>query len=328
MNKFAKALALFGAGSIIGTVTQVVKGKLGAILLGVEGVGVLNQLTNAWGLLYTLSGLGLYNNIVRELSIAYSENNSEALNRQLSTSLLFLTAFSLTTTGIAVAFPSFISNILFADGGERSWLVALIFWSVPFAVVSQIYAGLFNASRMVRLVVGIQVVSDLIGMILFVILVFFGQMWGAIFAFGLSNVIKLIVQIISVQRNSDIALLRSFTAVFSTSELKGGWGYGFSGLLLVSTGIFATTVVSRWIIENVGTQANGLFSVAWKVCSLYFGAIYASASGYYYPSLSAAKSQGELISKITEAVTIHVFDGAPIAYYNNWWRRNYVAAIY
>jgi O-antigen/teichoic acid export membrane protein len=71
-------------------------------------------------------------------------------------------------------------------------------------------------------------------------------------------------------------------------------------------------LVSRWVIDLLGMHANGIFSTAWKVCSLYFGALYASASGYYLPTLSSTNNNGELCDKVNEAVTLYLYVLTPI----------------
>jgi O-antigen/teichoic acid export membrane protein len=184
MKNFAKALALFGAGSSIGTLTQIVKGKLGAVFLGVEGVGILNQLTNAWSLLYTFSGLGFYNGIVQRISQANSICDEESVKKQFVTSLIFLSLFSIIATIGAVLFSSKISTFIFSDNGEKSWMVIIALSSVPFAVISQIYSGLFSGHRLVRQVVATQVLTDIVGLIIFIYLVINSNIIGAICAFA------------------------------------------------------------------------------------------------------------------------------------------------
>lgn len=313
MNNFAKALALFGAGSSIGTLTQIVKGKLGAIFLGVEGVGVLNQLTNAWGLLYTFSGLGFYNGIVQRISQADSIDDEESIKRQFTTSLVFISVFSIVVTACSVVFSPFISNFIFSDNGEKTWLVIVALSSVPFAVIAQTYVGLFSGYRLVRQVVAAQVLADIAGLFVFIILVINAKLLGAVFAFSISHILKLIVQIYFANRQFAGNLRGPLKSYFQWVEVSRNLGYGASGLILVLAGIATTMLVSRWIIDLLGMHANGIFSTAWKVCSLYFGALYASASGYYFPSLSSARNNVELRNKINEAITLYLYILTPIA---------------
>lgn len=313
MNKFAKALALFGTGSFIGTIAQVLKGKLGAIFLGVDGIGILNQLTNAWGLLYTISGLGFYSGIVQRISRAHVEDDVETIKRQFVSSLIFLTAFSLISTTVAVALSAWISNLLFGDNGQRYWLVALILCSVPVSVVAQIYVGLFSGCKLVRYIVGAQVITDLTGTAVFAVLISYKYLVGAVVAFGVSNITKLVIQIYLVNKHFAPYGLHRWPIRFHAAEIKVNLGYGASGFLLVSAAALTTMIVSRWIIVDVGVHANGLFSASWKVCTLYFGALYATASGYYFPILAASRNSSELSDQVLEAITLYMYIMAPLA---------------
>lgn len=313
MIKFARSLAIFGTGSLFSTVTQVVKGKLGAIFLGVEGIGVLSQLTNAWSLLYIISGLGFYTGIVQKISKAHGEDDANKLKQQFSSSLIFLSIFSIFTTAVAVSLSYWISDLIFKDGGQRYWLVALILSSVPAAVVSQIYIGVFSGCQMVRHVVGAQVVTDLVGAVIFSIMIMYEYLTGAVAAFCLLNIVKLTIQFYLINKDTKLNYLHSRPIAFNFDEIRDNFGYGVSGLFLVAISTLTTMIVSRWVIEYEGENANGLFAVSWKVCSLYFGALSASASGFYFPVLAATKNSEELSNRVFEAVTLYMYIMTPLA---------------
>lgn len=313
MNKFAKALALFGAGSSIGTVTQIAKGKLGALLLGVDGVGVLNQLTNLWSLLYTLAGLGFYNGVIQRISSAEAAGDMAKVKTQFVTSLCFIAAFSIVSAAIAVGLSSSLSNLIFSDGGSRAWLVALILVSVPFAAISQIYSGLFSGKRLIRQVVKAQVFTDVFSLFLFAALILKGKLFGAAVAFSLSHVLKLSIQIYYTHIELGSQIYSSPRDLFQWREVWKTLSIGVIGLFLVAVGIATTMFVSRQIIEVLGMHANGLFSTAWKVCSLYFGALYASAAGFYLPVLSSSRNNDELSSNMNQAITLYMYVLTPLA---------------
>jgi len=89
-------------------------------------------------------------------------------------------------------------------------------------------------------------------------------------------------------------------------------GYGVNGLFMVSIGVLTVLVVSRWIIESRGLGANGIFSVAWKVASVYLGALYASASSYYFPSLVACSDDAQLRARVNEAISLYFYLLPPV----------------
>jgi len=76
VSSLGKAFAFFTGASIIGSFTQVIKGKITAVLLGTEGVGVLNQLTSLWSLFSAVASLGFYNGMLRHLAPAWADDAS------------------------------------------------------------------------------------------------------------------------------------------------------------------------------------------------------------------------------------------------------------
>lgn len=312
MKKLATALAWFTSGSFVGTLTQIAKGKLGAIYLGPEGTGILNQLNNIWSLFNAISGLSFYNGVVRRIAEAKSDNDIEMLTRQLSTSLIFLTFFSCFIAASATAFSSWISDIIFGDSGSRSGLVAITLLSVPLAVTAQTYRGLLSGCRLVRPIVSAQVFSDICALVLFVFLVINYRLDGAVIAFSLLHLIKVFFQLWYVKKSlPDCSLWPRFQA-FSWAEVGVNWSFGLNGLVMSGLSIGTILIVTRWIITDLGMAENGIFAVAWKVACLYLGAIYAAASGYYFSSLVACKNNDDLTTQINEAVSLYMFVLPPV----------------
>ena len=190
-------------------------------------------------------------------------------------------------------------------------MLALI--SIPIAVGSQIYQGLFSGCRLVRQIVFIQIATDIVSATLFFFLVLASNLSGATLAFSISHIVKLGLQIFYARNLIQFEYLSFNLKSVKKRVVSENFGFGISGLVLVSLGILTTTVVYRWVVGALGDSAGGLFSVAWRVCGLYFGALYASASGYYFPQLSAAKKDGDLVALVNEAVTVYMYALTPIA---------------
>ena len=90
MSSLGKAFAFFTGASMIGSLTQVIKGKLTALFLGPEGVGVLNQLTNLWSLFSVIASLGFYNGMLRHLAPAWSDGDRITFQRHMSSNILLM----------------------------------------------------------------------------------------------------------------------------------------------------------------------------------------------------------------------------------------------
>ena len=160
MAGLARAIAVLGAVSVIGTVTQVAKGKLGALLLGAAGVGVLNQLTTLYSLLFIVAGLGFFNGMIRHITLAVKDGDGGRARAQMNSVCLFLGATSLVITIGCLLASGWISDLLFADRGERAAYVALVVLAVPIAVQQRVFRAYLNAMRDLQGIARAQTAAD------------------------------------------------------------------------------------------------------------------------------------------------------------------------
>lgn len=312
MKRFAAAVAAFGLGSAAGTLIQVLKGKIAALLLGTAGMGVLNQATSAWSLLTTVSGLGIGSGAVKRIALAREAGDMAAVTRQATSALAAVGLCSLLIALAATPLAGWLSAVLFHDGGERRLLVLLVAWGMPFAVCAQVYRAMLSAARETRALVLTQVLSDLIGLALFVVLVWRLDLAGAVLSLSLLHAVKFALLYAAARRHYGRGAVTPQPACFAWNELRENLVYGANGLLLVATGILVVLVVSRWIIGAQGLDAAGLFSTAWKVATVYLAAIYASAGSYYFPALAVCDDDRRLGAQIDEALTVYMYLVPPL----------------
>ena len=89
-------------------------------------------------------------------------------------------------------------------------------------------------------------------------------------------------------------------------------GYGINGIAAVAIGIATTLLVSRWIISSYDEGQNGIYSMALKVATVYLGGLSAAAGGYFFPSLAAAKSDGEMHQQVSETLALYFYVIPPV----------------
>jgi len=130
MSGLQKAFAVFSGALMVGPLTQVIKGKLTAVVLGPEGVGILTQLTSVWSLFSVVSEAGFYNGMVRHLAGHWGQGDRAAMRRHMSSTAFFLLSVSLTLALLGVVFSGRISALVFDDGEDRANFVALILLSI------------------------------------------------------------------------------------------------------------------------------------------------------------------------------------------------------
>jgi|GEM_PF-2378581 len=307
-----RALAFFTGGGLVGVLTQVIKGKLTAVFLGTYGVGILNQLTSFWGLFSTVSGLGFYNGMVRNLSGFWGEDDKAAFRAHISTSTFFLMGFSLILTFLGCLNSGLISNAIFADGGQRADYVALILLSVPIFIMAQIYKAILNATRSTSGMVKSRMAADIASVAVLAILIWPLGLQGAILAYIALHALFLLFSVLQTRKiiGSDILLPKP--KLFDWKHIRSNLGFGLNGLVMVSVGIITAIIVSRWVIKDFGAEENGIYSMAVKVGTVYLAGFTAAAGGYYFPTLAAAKNTEERTDCINSTLSFYFYLMPPI----------------
>lgn len=313
MSSLARAIALFTGSSFIGTLTQIAKGKLSALILGADGVGILNQLVSLWSLFSVVAGMGFYNGIVRHLSQSWSADDRDNFSRQVSSSFIFLSFTSLMLAGAGCIFSAYLSHLIFADHGERAELICLILLSLPIFTAGQIYRAILNATRSVNHLVRARIAADVSSVVVLAILILLWDLRGAVLSYIGLHLLFLSFSIWFATKAVRTDLISPQPAKFDWSHIRKNAGYGLNGLIMVAAGILTTLCISRWIIEELGPAQNGIFSTAIKVGTVYLGALSAAASGYYFPTLVASKNNQELHHHINDALSLYFYIVPPIA---------------
>lgn len=312
MSSLGRAFSLFTGASMLGSLTQVAKGKLTAVVLGTEGIGILSQLTNLWSLFSVAASLGLYNGMVRHLAPAWQEEDRMEFRRHMSSNSLLLMASGLIIPLLGCIYSAELSNWIFDDDGNRANLVCLILIGIPVYVAGQIYRAILNASKSIDQLVRARIFADVLSAVVLLALIFPFGLKGAIIGYIGLHVLYLGCTAYFVWRvlGRDVAI--PDPKLFSSQDIRKNVGYGVNGLIAVSVGILTTLIVARWIITEGNADDNGLFAMALKVATVYLGGLSAAAGGYYFPMLSSAKSDAEMHDRVSETLSMYMFVIPPI----------------
>lgn len=305
MISFSKAILAFMTSSVIGTVTQVAKGKLSAVFLGTEGVGAYNQVSLFFSLIITICVLGFPNGITRKVALEHDVKNYSAIQTQLSSFFFFLGLISLSVCALVVMFSSEISELLFNDGGERATLVSLMMLGVPFATQGYVYRAVFNGLRSVHVLVKSRIKADVISVGVFAGLIIPFGIQGAVLGFVSLHILYLSFLLMNLKRVAP-GIGTPKASNINLDDVRNSLGFGLHGLAVAIIGGLSTLVVSRWIISNSNLSEAGLFSVAYKVASVYLAGMYAAATGHYYASVAKAQGNEAVNNVINGAIRIYM----------------------
>lgn len=306
MSSLGRAILVLGAVSVIGTATQIAKGKLGAVLLGASGVGMLSQLTLLYSLLFVVAGLGFFTGIMRQIALVVNSGDNRLARAQMNSVCLFLGITALVLTIAALTQATWISDILFGDGGARADLVSLVILAVPIAVQQRVFRAYLNATRNLKGISRAQVTADVTSVFLFAVCAWQFGIQGAVYAFVAMHAVLLLGMLIASVRTGGIGLAIPDPRRFRWSEITPNFGYGINGLIMAVTASASAIIIGRMIISFYDLAQAGIFSVAWKVATVYFGALCAASASYYFPTLVQLESEGEIEREANHAIALYM----------------------
>lgn len=309
---FARAFAALTGASAVSMVAQLVRGKLAALFLGPAGVGIFNQLSLMWNIAQTLGGLGSFNGVIQHGAEALGNEDQDALRRLTSTFTLLLGAVSLAIALGGAIFATPLSNWLLHDEGKHAPLVALVMLAAPIGVSALLWRALLSAGQQVSSLVRAQIASDVGGALVFVVLVVWFGLNGAVIGFLVSQLILFLVLGWFVRRKLGPGLLRPTVAAFDRKVVRRNLGFGASGLLLIVLSNLGVLMVSQMLIGRLGPEANGYFANAWRIASVYLGAVTATTIGYFLPALTRSESDAAMGASVNATLRFYLAMLPPI----------------
>lgn len=306
MSLHLRAFSALTGAAMVTMVTQIVRGKMLALILAPAGIGVLNQLQSTTNLLTTVSGLGFFSGVTQRVATAKAAGDDAAISRQMSSATIFLVGVSLLLTLAVVIWSPLLSNLMFADGGARADFVILTALGIPLTVAAQVYRALLSGLREVAALVRVRIAGDLLGLVVLAgLLIPFG-LRGAVIAFVVTQAVTLSVNLWQIVRVLGVKIVSARFRDFDLVEVRANLGYGAVSLFAVILASLSVIVPSRWIIEFLGADDNGLFVTAMRITAIYMGAINAASHSYFFPTLAAAKDSQDTSTETNGVLQLYM----------------------
>jgi O-antigen/teichoic acid export membrane protein len=309
---FARAFTSLSLASGVSMAANVVRGKLAALFLGAAGVGIFNQLSLMWNMFQIGGSLGAFNGLVQHGTEAMVSKDEAALHRLASTWWILLSAFSCMLAAAGAIGSPILSDWLLGDRGAHAGLVALMLLSIPFAVTAQVYRALLSAARLIPQLVRAQIISDAGGALLFAGLVPALGLPGAILGFSAIHFLFYIYTFLAVRKILGARYTRARPSEFRWTVVRSNIGFGAIALTTILLSNLSIILVSRFLIGHHGIEASGIFSNAWRIASVYLGAVTATAISYYLPTLTRAESVEQMGQHFNAAIRFYLYVLPPI----------------
>lgn len=301
---------LFGFVQIFNIIIKVVNNKIVAILLGVEGMGIIGLFNSAIGMLKTGAGLGISQSAVRSISESNGCGDSISFSRTISVTNVVILFTSLLGIIITIILSPFLSQWLF---GNNTYTVCFIWISivVGFNILTEGQLAILKGMRQLRSLAKASIIGAVVGLFTAIPLYFFFGNGGIvpsliIAAFSALFFSNYFVRKIKYERTR-LPLKEIYKEASPMLQM---------GITLMFTSFItsiASLIISSYISQSGGLSDIGYYNAGLIIMNGYFGVIITALSTDYYPRIAAVnKDNAKLQDELNNQTLVSIIISSPI----------------
>ena len=288
-----------------------IRSKLIAVFLGPEGAGIMSQLRDTVQNISSFTLSGMNDGVVKLIA---KENSIDADIRKIASIIKTFGYIIVPLTFIVViagyTFSSEITQFVFGNLKYKDYF-QIGFMSLPFVILSSSSFAILKAYKEIKLIAISDVVIMVTNLILFVPLIYFFKIKGAVFFVAISYFINLGIYFYFARTRVLSKINLSFFQIANTppqkayfKELFRFFGYGLtSGAFQIAVGLTIRSIV----VNTLGLAKIGIYSPILTWSGLITGFILSSLTTYLFPRISEAKSNDDIVGVINDVIRLMTF---------------------
>lgn len=283
-SSITKAIGLFGGVKVFQILVSLVKNKLIAILLGPTGMGISGMILSTTALISSLTNFGLQVSGVRDVSQAYSSNDTDSINNTVSVLRRLVLFTGILGTCITFFLAPILSQWAFNDASFTNAfrLVSIVLFLDQVCIGQTVLLqGTFNYKYMAKA----SFWGSIVGLVISIPIYYICHFDGIVPVIILTSVVNLML---SSYYSRKVSYERKTMSLSET--IKKGRVMLALGLALASVGILDNSKIYllRLIISRFGNIADvGLYTAGVAVVNQYIGLILMSIASDYSPRLAS-----------------------------------------
>ncbi len=332
LKKLVKNTSYLAGTKVVQFVAGIIRSKLNAVFLGTVGVGIVNQLTFLSSKMGQFTMLSMSEAVVKQIAENKEEENvSTIVAASLKSYIVLVFSFMLVSGSIFYIFSDQLTNYVLGDTKYKAYFYIALF-SFPLLIINSIPFAILKGFKDIASISKARIAIIISNLIVFVPLVYFYRLTGAVVFIPISYVITLFSNYYYVQKyhlrrlGIDLSFIvkTKFNRVFSKEILLFS---GF-GLFVGTYGIFSEFACRSIVIENLGVGKIGLYSPVITWAGLFTGFIIPSFSTYLYPRFAETKSNKEISGIINDAIRLGTFALMPFLFLAIPFRYIFIQLLY
>lgn len=283
-EEILRSSSIMAAGQALSYLISMVRVKMVAVLLGPSGVGLLSLYTSTIGVVGAVSGLGISNSGVREIALAFSQQDSMAAARTVRVLRRACWITGLLGWALAAVMAPFLSRLVF-DSDEHAPVIAVLGVTLLLGAIGGGQTALLQGVRRIGDIARLNVAAVTLNTgVAIAIYAWLGQrgIVPALIAMGAVSVA--VSWVFSRRIHVERATLSWPETWRGTRRLAGlGMAVMWSGLLTAGLDIATRSLVTR----AYGVEAAGLYQAAWALSGIFASFVLSAMAADFYPRLTS-----------------------------------------
>lgn len=292
-RSIVKTTALFGGVQAFQVLLTLVRTKVVALLLGVDGVGLLGLLNNTISMVQSITGLGINQGGVKSISAADNPQKAAqtaSLVRQMS---LYAGLFG---SAVILTLSPWLSQWSFGNRnftGAYMWLACTLL----FDTLMKGELAIFQGFRRLRILAQANLIGASAGLLISLPIYYIWRTDGIVAAIILSSICGYFATLLfrDKQKAPPLPIRQEGKSIIT-----------IGAILTISA--FASTLVSYlfniYLRSHGGLQDVGIYQSGFGLIDKYVGLIFVAMSTDYYPRLAAVHTQNTKLSSIMNQQTV------------------------
>ncbi len=289
-QKIIGATALFGGVQVINMLCSLIRNKVIAVLLGAEGVGVIGLFNGAIEMVSSLTGMGLRQSSVRDVS---ASKTTEALKRIVAIVRKLSLLVGLLGSMVFIGAAPLLSRFTFGSD-EYLWGFVILSASLLFNALSSGEQAILQGSGRLKIFARSTVAGSVASLLVSLPLYYIWEMAGIVPSLLLASFFTLLFNYIASCKS------KVQSQKISVKEaVKEGSPMLKLGIYMTISG-FMTTLMSyifiAWLNRYSSTAEVGYYQAGFTLVTRYVGLIFAAMATEYYPRLSSVQNDNKAVS--------------------------------
>ncbi|MCU4166650.1 oligosaccharide flippase family protein [Carboxylicivirga caseinilyticus] len=278
-----KATSIFGGVQVFNIIISLVRGKLIAVLIGTTGMGLNGLLNSGINLIKIISGLGLEQSAIKDISNASGSNDLIRIRTVYSIFRRWIWITGILGVILTLISAPFLSQLSF---GDHSHTLSFILISSTFifgALTGGIYT-LLRGLRKISLLAKASIYGSVLGLFVIIPVYYYWGIKGVVPAIILTSFFSYLVSLY-FKRKVPIEII----PITWHETFVQGKGMVFLGISLSVSAILSTAnnYLLNAIITRLGSLSDlGLYNAGMTIMSSYVGMIFTAMGMDYFPKLS------------------------------------------